>query len=138
MIESEIYMELTLELARDASEPSAPDQARNLAALRSRLGLTPIETSPAALAADGAGANASLAMPPAAGTAPGSAVASTGAGVGRGVGLRRILAASTVTGVAGFLVGLLVGAPALYGEPKAGPGVEIGRASCRERVFGYV
>ena len=126
MIESEIQMELTLELAREASEPSAPDQARNLAALRARLGLPPLETSPAtARAADGAGTTASLAIARAASTPARSVVVSTGAGVSRGVGLRRILAASTLTGVAGFLVGLLVGAPALYGEPKAAPVVEV-------------
>lgn len=150
MSESDIRVELTLELAHGASEPSAADAARNLSALRARLGL------PAAPASAGGAASAPAAAPGASGAAashvamgshvatasstlgtavaPAGAVSSiaasaTGAGTApaaaalgtSGSGLGRLLTASALTGVAGFLLGLFVAAPALLDRSSPAP-----------------
>jgi len=116
MTNGDTQLELTLELAQRARAPSAADEARNLAALRARLGL------PGAPGADAKVSTASTAS--AANTAPSNAAATPIAARALGgkstSGLSRLVGASTFTGVAGFLLGLLV-APTLRQEPRESP-----------------
>src|SRR4051812_24177088 len=83
------HPELTLELARCSSEPSAADKSRNLGALRGRLGL-PVPT-------------ASGAAPPSA--PPAGTAAQTSAGTAFAP-WQQLLAVGVVTGAIGFFMGL--------------------------------
>jgi len=89
-----MFVELTLQLAQEGREPSAADKSRNLAALRSRLGLPG-----GALAGTGAS------------SAPVAPTANDGRMSARGPW--RLVGASTFTGVAGFILGLFA-APAVF------------------------
>ena len=98
MTDRDILVELTLELAQGASQPSAADEARNLAALRARLGL------PVARAAGASGAQA---------TASNAVREVSSPNVSRHLG--RLVGVSALTGVVGFLLGLFM-APELRPE----------------------
>jgi len=100
----DIFVELTLQLAQNGREPSAADESRNLAALRSRLGLP------------GASANARLTSASAAEAPLAQAPSSVPVRAPRASrGLWRLVGASTFTGVAGFVLGLVL-APGLRSE----------------------
>ena len=91
--------ELTLELARRSHEPVAADRARNLAALRSRLGLPAPPGSTAAPPA----------LPQPGATAP--LMTSAGLAGARFLGLapwQQLLAVGAITGARGFWLGLEV------------------------------
>ena len=108
MTDRDVFVELTLQLAQDGREPSAADKARNLAALRARLGLPG-----AGLSGAGAPSEVHAANAPALGgrAVDESAVALARRGVESGTasrGLWRVVGASTLTGVAGFILGLFV------------------------------
>jgi hypothetical protein len=80
--------EITLELAHGAREPSAAEKARNLAAIRARLGVVPVPSGAPVLRAGAPGAGARSPLRSA---------------------LPRVLSAAAITGVVGFLIGLNMG-----------------------------
>lgn len=111
MTDRDIVVELTLQLAQDGREPSVADKARNLAALRARLGLPGAAALPEmagtrALVAGGVAAG-DLATPVAGAALLGGRAAARG--------LWWLVGASTLTGLVGFVLGLLV-APELRNE----------------------
>lgn len=104
--------ELTLELARRSHEPAAADRARNLAALRSRLGLPVPAGGPVA------------GGPVATGPVAGGAVSPLAAAPPRALRLapwQQLVAVGVVTGAVGFFLGLGVSERANTVESAASP-----------------